>query len=182
MHFRWSFIFSTYGLYFLPGSNFAPFEEVKVPVSQKKCPLEDFGGFGVVRVLKYRSAWQRQLRQLPPCPWSLPWCPLKCSNRKLQIPYRGALYQRITALPLQVWSICLRCYNLSMINQFNILTSREFWLSENSMLEWTHKILMCVHLFLVNNISKFKSMYMYTVHLYINFIFIVIVQLKWTRK
>ena len=29
----WSFIFSTYGLFFLPGSNFAPFEEVKVPVS-----------------------------------------------------------------------------------------------------------------------------------------------------
>ena len=56
MHFRWSFIFSTYGLYSLPGSNFAPFEEVKVPVSnsdeffQKKCPFENFGGFGVVRV------------------------------------------------------------------------------------------------------------------------------------
>ena len=33
MHFRWSFIFSTYGLYVLPGSTFAPFEEVKVPVS-----------------------------------------------------------------------------------------------------------------------------------------------------
>ena len=37
-----------YGLYFLPGSNFAPFEEVKVPVTnsayflQKKVPL---GGF-----------------------------------------------------------------------------------------------------------------------------------------
>ena len=54
MHFRWSFIFSTYGLYFLPGSNFAPLEEVKVPVSnsadffQKSAPwriLEDFGGF-----------------------------------------------------------------------------------------------------------------------------------------
>ena len=59
MHFRWSFTFSTYGLYFLPGRNFAPFEEVKVPVSnsaefsQKKCPLEDFAGFGVVRVNKY---------------------------------------------------------------------------------------------------------------------------------
>ena len=62
MHFRWSFIFSTYGLYvymyvyFLPGSNFAPFEEVKVPVSngaefvKKKCHLEDFDGFGVVGV------------------------------------------------------------------------------------------------------------------------------------
>ena len=56
LHFRWSFIFSTYGLYFLPGSNFAPFEEMKVPVSNsavfvfpKKCPLEDFGGFRVVR-------------------------------------------------------------------------------------------------------------------------------------
>ena len=53
-------IFRTYGLYFLPGSNFAPFEEVKVPVSnsaeffsQKKCPLEDFGGFGVVGVDTY---------------------------------------------------------------------------------------------------------------------------------
>ena len=33
MHFRWSFIFSTYGLYFLPGSNFSTFEEVKMPVS-----------------------------------------------------------------------------------------------------------------------------------------------------
>ena len=33
MHFRCSFIFSTHGLYFLPGSNFAPFEKVKVPVS-----------------------------------------------------------------------------------------------------------------------------------------------------
>ena len=38
----------------MPGSNFAPFEEVKVPVSnsadffQKKSLLEDFGGFGVV--------------------------------------------------------------------------------------------------------------------------------------
>ena len=37
-------------------SNFVPFEEVKVPVSnsaeffQRKCPLEDFGGFGVVKV------------------------------------------------------------------------------------------------------------------------------------
>ena len=45
-----------YTLYFLPGSNFAPFEEVKVPVSNsanlfpKKRPLEDFGAFGVVRV------------------------------------------------------------------------------------------------------------------------------------
>ena len=52
MHFRWSFIFSTYGLYFLPGSNFAPFEEVKVPVSKsadffpKRCPLEDLGLLG----------------------------------------------------------------------------------------------------------------------------------------
>ena len=41
------------------------------------------------------------------CPRSLPWCPLKCSNRKSQIPHRGALYQRKIALPLQVhvWSI-----------------------------------------------------------------------------
>ena len=45
MHFRWSFIFSNYGLYFLPGSNFAPFKEVKVPVSNSAefVPLEDFG-------------------------------------------------------------------------------------------------------------------------------------------
>ena len=39
------------------------------------------------------------------CPWSLPWCPLKCSNRNLQIPHRGALYQGKIALPLQVRSI-----------------------------------------------------------------------------
>ena len=53
MHFRWSFIFSTRRLYFLPGSNFAPFEEVKVPFSNsadfysQKVP---FWGFRVVRV------------------------------------------------------------------------------------------------------------------------------------
>ena len=50
MHFRLTFIFSTYGLHFLAGSNFAPFQEVKVPVSnsvdfffQKSVPwiLED---------------------------------------------------------------------------------------------------------------------------------------------
>ena len=52
VHFRWSFIFSTYGLYFLPGGNCAPFEEVEVPVFNSadvyppKMPL---GGFGVVR-------------------------------------------------------------------------------------------------------------------------------------
>ena len=69
MHFRWSFIFTTYDRYFLPGSKFAPFEEVKVPVSNsaefflKTAPWriwedwggfgkigEDLGGFGVVRV------------------------------------------------------------------------------------------------------------------------------------
>ena len=59
MHHAFSLIFHIqhlYGLYFLPGSNFAPFEEVKVPVSNgaefknKKCHLEDFDGFGVVRV------------------------------------------------------------------------------------------------------------------------------------
>ena len=33
MHFRWSFIFSIYGLYFLPGRNFAPFKEGNVPIS-----------------------------------------------------------------------------------------------------------------------------------------------------
>ena len=59
MHFRSSFVFSTYGLYFLPGSNFDPFEEVKVPVSnsaeffQNCAPLVDFGGFGVARVNHY---------------------------------------------------------------------------------------------------------------------------------
>ena len=43
-------------MHFLPGSNFATFEEVKVPVSnsaeffQKDVPLEDFEGFRVVRV------------------------------------------------------------------------------------------------------------------------------------
>ena len=34
MHFRWSFIFSTYGLYFLPDSIFAPFEEVSTSFQQ----------------------------------------------------------------------------------------------------------------------------------------------------
>ena len=62
-------------MYFLPGRNFAPFEEVKVPVSNsadcfpKKCPMEDFGGFGVVRVkgyefhekLKFRKLWTSTL-------------------------------------------------------------------------------------------------------------------------
>ena len=52
---RTLFIFSTYGLYFLPGSNFAPFEEVKALVSNsaeffpKSAPWriwEDLGGFG----------------------------------------------------------------------------------------------------------------------------------------
>ena len=48
MHFRWSFIFSIYGLYFLPGSNFAPFEErckYQFPTSlniSKKVPLVGF--------------------------------------------------------------------------------------------------------------------------------------------
>ena len=54
MHFRWSFRFSTYDQYFLPGSNLAPFEEVKVPLPvsnsaeffpQKKI-LEDLGWLG----------------------------------------------------------------------------------------------------------------------------------------
>ena len=40
-------------------------------------------------------------------PWSLPWCPLKCSNRKFQIPHRGCHLPRKIALPLQVWSIRL---------------------------------------------------------------------------
>ena len=38
----------------MPGNNFAPFEELKVPVSNSAVfpqkSLEDFGGFGVVRV------------------------------------------------------------------------------------------------------------------------------------
>ena len=39
-------------MYFSPGSNLAPFEEVKVPVSNSAefIPLEDFGGFSAVRV------------------------------------------------------------------------------------------------------------------------------------
>ena len=57
-HFHWSFIFSTYSLYFLPGSNFAPFEKVKVPVSNssdffpKKVPqriLEDLEWLGLIK-------------------------------------------------------------------------------------------------------------------------------------
>ena len=49
MHFRLSFTSSSYGPYFLPGHNFAPFEEMKVLASYsvdfvpKKCPLEDLG-------------------------------------------------------------------------------------------------------------------------------------------
>ena len=39
MHFRWSFS-ALYGLYFLPGSSFAAFEEVKVPISNSA----EFGG------------------------------------------------------------------------------------------------------------------------------------------
>ena len=45
-------------MYFLPSNTFAPFEEVKVHVAvsnsaecfPQKNPLEDFAGFGVVRV------------------------------------------------------------------------------------------------------------------------------------
>ena len=56
MHFRWYFIFSAYGLHFLP------FDEVKVPVSisgefYPKGPLDDFGGFGVVRVKELHNVW-----------------------------------------------------------------------------------------------------------------------------
>ena len=47
MHFCWYFVFSTYGLYFLPGSNFAPFEEVQVPVSNSADFLSQ-KKFGVV--------------------------------------------------------------------------------------------------------------------------------------
>ena len=52
VHFRWSFIFSTCNLYFLPGSNVAPFEEVKVPVSNSAEFFQKvtLGGFWVVRV------------------------------------------------------------------------------------------------------------------------------------
>ena len=57
MHFRWFFIYSNYGLYFLPGTVMLPhlkkwkyqFLEVQI-FSQKSGPLEDFDGFGVVRV------------------------------------------------------------------------------------------------------------------------------------
>ena len=60
MHFRWSFIFSTYGLYFLPGSNVVPFQGESTNfqwhwIFPKKCHLEDFDGFGVVRVKRNRS-------------------------------------------------------------------------------------------------------------------------------
>ena len=53
MHFRWSFIFSTCGLYFSPGSNF---EEVKVPVpnsaefSLKSAPWRNWGWLGFKNV------------------------------------------------------------------------------------------------------------------------------------
>ena len=61
-HFRWSFIFSTDGLYILPGSNFVPFEEVKVPVSKSadffllSAPwriLEDLGWLGFMECLHW---------------------------------------------------------------------------------------------------------------------------------
>ena len=47
LHFRWSFIFSTYGLYFLPGSNIAPFQDVKVQVSNSAAfsPWRIWGGW-----------------------------------------------------------------------------------------------------------------------------------------
>ena len=41
-----SFIFSTYDLYFLPGSDFAPIEEVNVPVNNSAEFLEDLGWLG----------------------------------------------------------------------------------------------------------------------------------------
>ena len=82
MHFRSAFIFSTYGLYFLPGSNFAPFEEVKVPVSniakfvsKKSAPwriLEDLGWLGLV--------------------WTDPFIgPMIFRFRKVQIPFSKIL-------------------------------------------------------------------------------------------
>ena len=46
MHFRLFSIFSIYGLYFLPGSNFDPFVEVKVPVSNS---AEFFGWLGLIQ-------------------------------------------------------------------------------------------------------------------------------------
>ena len=48
------------------------------------------------------DASRRQWGQLPLLPLVFALYPLKCSNRKLQIPHRGALYQRQIALPLQV--------------------------------------------------------------------------------
>ena len=72
MHFPWSFIlFSTYGLYFLPGSNFAPFEEVKVPVSnsadffQESAPwriLEDLGWLGLKTFILFKN--QKKQKQI----------------------------------------------------------------------------------------------------------------------
>ena len=44
MHFRWSFVLSTYGLYFLSHLKRGNYQ------FPTKCPLEDFDGFGVVRV------------------------------------------------------------------------------------------------------------------------------------
>ena len=51
MHHAFSLIFhiqrlGMYGLYFLPGSNFASFEEVKVPVSNSAEFFQKSGGFG----------------------------------------------------------------------------------------------------------------------------------------
>ncbi len=54
------------------------------------------------------GASQGQWRQLPSCPWSLPWCPWNCSNRNLLFPHRGVLYQgenALVPLPFQEWSI-----------------------------------------------------------------------------
>ena len=51
MHFRWSFIFSTYGRYFLLGSNFAPFEEVKVPVSNSADFFKKCAPWGILEAL-----------------------------------------------------------------------------------------------------------------------------------
>ena len=61
MHHAFPLIF--HGLYFLPGSNFAPFEVVKVPVSnsaeffQKSAPwriLEDLGWLKLFNVINHR--------------------------------------------------------------------------------------------------------------------------------
>ena len=62
-------------------------------------------GEGLIQ--RVTDAYWRQQRRLPPCPWSLPWCPLKFSNIKCIFLYTGALDKEKSALvplPFQEWS------------------------------------------------------------------------------